>query len=67
MKYDLLDENPTVKTERFSPKTTPVASGVAINKKKSKSSRKKMKAPDSDSDHDKSKIAIKKKENVSLK
>ena len=48
-KYDLPDENPSVKTERFSSTTTPTRS----KKKKTKSVRIKMKAPGSDgSDRD---------------
>ena len=48
-KYDLLDENPSVKTEGFSSTTTPTRS----KKKKAQSARMKMKAPGSDgSDRD---------------
>ena len=45
----MICENPSVKTERFSPITTP----ARLKKKKSKSARMKMKSPGSDrSDHD---------------
>ncbi|CAI5747153.1 unnamed protein product [Peronospora destructor] len=50
-KYDLLDENPMVKTKGISSSKNPPASAKKTKKKKTKPVRKSLKAPDSDSDH----------------